>query len=254
VLQVSFELQDLEVVMTQVNGHHFRPEELISMRRLNRKTGEWSETEYPKVGGRLRIAHEQNDSISITTEIVQYDGQVAVVKAMCSTDKGSYSGIGMSSVERDAKIAPAILELAETRAIARALRFSGVGVEYCSAEEISHLEQDKHSSQPAVNDPFEQKDKAIYCPATPGNMQPVGGGGNGGNGGNGGADKGDNNNGRLSQKQHSFLLHLADDRGVSRKALDEMSKERFACVVSYPDYKKLYAYLPSTRIYSAHQP
>ena len=231
--------------MTQVNGHHFRPEELISMRRLNRKTGEWSETEYPKVGGRLRIAHEQNDSISITTEIVQYDGKVAVVKALSTTDKGSYSGIGMSSVERDAKIAPAILELAETRAIARALRFSGVGVEYCSAEEISHLEQDKHSSQPAVNDPFEQKNKAIYCPATPGNMQPVGGGGNGDNGGNGrgnnddnGANgtsstNGGNGNGRLSQKQHSFLLHLADDRGLSRKDLDEMSKERFACVVSY---------------------
>ena len=213
--------------MTQVNGHHFRPEEIVSMRRLNRKTGEWSETEYPKVGGRLRIAHEKNDSISITTEVIQYDGKVAVVKALCTTDKGSYSGIGMSSVERDAKIAPAILELAETRAIARSLRFSGVGVEYCSAEEVSHLEQEKHTSQPAVNGQFEQQDNAIYCPATPANMQPVGGGVDGANGGNG------NGNSRLSQKQHSFLLHLADDRGVSRKDLDEMSKERFACVVSY---------------------
>ena len=219
--------------MTQVNGHHFRPEEIISMRRLNRKTGEWSETEYPKVGGRLRIAHEQNDSISITSEVIQYDGQVAVVKAMCSTDKGSYSGIGMSSVERDAKIAPAILELAETRAIARSLRFSGVGVEFCSAEEISHLEQDKHSSPPVKNEPHEQPGKIIHHPHTATSNQPAGGNGSGNNGGNGGADNGGNNNGRLSQKQHSFLLHLADDRGVSRKDLDEMSKERFACVVSY---------------------
>lgn len=220
--------------MTQVNGHYFRPEEIISIRRHNRKTGEWSETEYPIVGGRLRIAHDQNDSISITTEVVQYDGKVAVVKAMCSTDKGSYSGIGMSSVERDAKIAPAILELAETRAIARALRFSGVGVEYCSAEEVSHLEQEKHSSPPVENGQFEQQDNAIYCPATPGSMQPVGGGSGGnGNGNNGGADNGGNNNGRLSQKQHSYLLKLADERNLSRKNLDDMSKERFACVISY---------------------
>ena len=118
------------------------------MRHYDKKNGQWIETDYPKVGGRLRIAHDQNDSISITTEIIKYDGQVAVVIASCTTDKGCYSGIGMASVERDAKIASAILELAETRAIARALRFSGIGVEYCSAEEISHLEQ-THSSTPA---------------------------------------------------------------------------------------------------------
>lgn len=216
--------------MQQVNGQTFRPEEIISMRRLNRKTGEWSETEYPKVGGRLRIAHEENGTLDISTDVVQYDGNIAVVKAMCATDKGSYSGIGMASLERDERIAPAILELAETRAIARALRFAGYGVEYCSAEEISHLEQEqeKHSYQPAVNDPFEQKDKAIYCPATPGNMEPVAGGNaRSNNGGNG------NGNGRLSQKQHSYLLSLADERGVSRKELDGMSRERYGCVVSY---------------------
>ena len=222
--------------MTQVNGHHFRPEEIISMRHYDKKNGRWSETEYPKVGGRLRIAHSQNNSISITTEVIQYDGKVAVVKASCTTDKGCYSGIGMSSVERDSKIAPAILELAETRAIARALRFSGIGVEYCSAEEISHLEQDKHSS-PVKNGHEEPQRPIVHHPYTHAPNQPAGGNGRGNNGGNGGngasTANGDNGNGRLSQKQHSFLLHLADDRGVSRKDLDEISKERFACVVSY---------------------
>jgi hypothetical protein len=53
--------------------------------------------------------------------------------------KGTFPGIGMASVERDHTIAPAILELAETRSIARFLRFAGYGVEYCSAEEISCL-------------------------------------------------------------------------------------------------------------------
>ena len=51
--------------------------------------------------------------------------------------KGNFPGLGMSSVDRDHSIAPAILELAETRAIARSLRFAGHGVEYCSAEEMS---------------------------------------------------------------------------------------------------------------------
>ncbi len=46
----------------------------------------------------------------------------------------------MASVQRDEKIAPAILELAETHSITRALRFAGFGMESCTAEEISHLE------------------------------------------------------------------------------------------------------------------
>ena len=57
--------------MKQVNGNTFRPEELISMRHYDKKNGQWIETDYPKVGGRLRIAHDQNDSISITTEIIK---------------------------------------------------------------------------------------------------------------------------------------------------------------------------------------
>ena len=67
-----------------------------------------------KVGGRLRLAHEDNDQLSINTEIIQYDQNVAVVKAVVETSKGSFSGIGMASLERDQRIAPAILELAET--------------------------------------------------------------------------------------------------------------------------------------------
>ena len=216
--------------MKQVNGNTFRPEELISMRYYDKKKGQWIETDYPKVGGRLRIAHEQNSSLDITTDIIQYDGSVAVVKALCVTEKGTYSGIGMASVERDAKIAPAILELAETRAIARALRFSGVGVEYCSAEEISHIEQ-PHSSTPAGKNEHRDvpQNTVIHQPLQqPAEHRPGNGVGRAPLPANG-----DNGNGRLSQKQHSYLLHLADSRGISRQQLDEMSRERFDCVVGY---------------------
>ncbi|MBV5317658.1 MAG: hypothetical protein JZU50_07595 [Desulfobulbaceae bacterium] len=158
--------------MQQVNGSEFKPEEILSLRHYNQKTGQWIESEFPKVGGRLRLAHLQNESFDISTEVFQYDGVVAVVKAVCTTTKGCFCGMGMASVERDAKIAPAILELAETRAIARALRFGGYGVEYCSAEEVSHLEQEGASSPPLRQDSFEpQRERAIYCPSTPGNMR-----------------------------------------------------------------------------------
>ncbi len=143
--------------MTPVNGNQFMPTELIAMRHYDKKSGEWRESEYPKVGGRLRLAHEHNGTLEISTEIIKYDGNVAIVKAHCTTDKGSYSGIGMAtSVERDGKIAPAILELAETRAIARSLRFAGYGIEYCSAEEVSHLDNENGrqlSSPPIENAP-----------------------------------------------------------------------------------------------------
>lgn len=42
-----------------------------------------------------------------------------------------------------------------------------------------------------------------------------------------------NGNGRLSQKQHSFLLTLADERGISRKDLNQMSLERYAVNVEF---------------------
>jgi hypothetical protein len=83
---------------------------------------------HPKIGGRLRVAHEQSQQISISTEIIKYDEDLAVVRAITTTMKGNLPGLGMASIERDHSIAPAILELAETRAIARSLRSARSGV------------------------------------------------------------------------------------------------------------------------------
>ena len=225
--------------MQQNNGSEFRPEEIITLRHFDKKSGQWVANEYPKVGGRLRLAHLHNDTLDINTEVFQYDGNLAVVKAVCTTNKGSYCGMGMASLERDAKIAPALLELAETRAIARALRFAGFGVEYCSAEEVSHLDQEKEMPEPREQPPAKEPEKAIYCPHTPGRPQPAGGGvytasyANGRTNGSGGQGGANNGNGRLTQKQHGLLLKLAEDRGMSRSQLDDMSRERFGCVLNF---------------------
>ena len=36
---------------------------------------------YPKIWGRLRLAYEENDQLSITTEIIKGDENLAVVRA-----------------------------------------------------------------------------------------------------------------------------------------------------------------------------
>ena len=83
---------------------------------------------YPKIGGRLRLAHEQNQQISITTEIIRYDENVAVVKSVTTTMKKNFPGFDTSSIDRDHSIAPAILELAETSAGGRPANASDPGL------------------------------------------------------------------------------------------------------------------------------
>lgn len=91
---------------------------------------------YPLVGGRLRLAHDENKSLSIETNVIQYNNESTVVQASIKIEKGTFTGLGNASVKRDRVLSNAILELAETRAIARALRFAGYGVEYTGFEEV----------------------------------------------------------------------------------------------------------------------
>jgi len=104
----------------QTNGNQFRDDEIIILEQL--RDGKMVKNIFPKIGGRLRLAHEENDQLSITTEIIKYDENVAVVKSVTTNMKESFPGIGKASMERDHSTAPAILELAETRAHARSSR------------------------------------------------------------------------------------------------------------------------------------
>ena len=121
---------------TNGNGQ-FLESELIH--RKVKVDNEWQTRTFPVVGGRLRLAHEQNDSLSLQTEMVNWDGEYAVFKCCAVTGKGQYIGYGTANSQRDAKLADSLVELAETRSIARALRFAGFGLEFCGAEEIAHI-------------------------------------------------------------------------------------------------------------------
>jgi len=108
-------------------NNQFRNDEIV---KVNNK-------DYPVVGGRLRLAHEANEkALSIETTVIKYENDIAVIQAKVTTEKGVFNGLGNATSQRDAKLKMAILELAETRAIARALRFAGYGVEYTGFEEV----------------------------------------------------------------------------------------------------------------------
>lgn len=121
---------------TNGNGQ-FLENELIH--RKVKVGDEWLTRTFPVVGGRLRILHENNDHLGIQTEIIRLDNDFVVVKAAVESQRGKFNGTGTASSQRDAKLADSLVELAETRAIARALRFGGIGVEYTGAEEVSHV-------------------------------------------------------------------------------------------------------------------
>ena len=160
-----------------------------------------------------------------------------MVVATPTTDKGSYNGVGMASVERDKKIAPAILELAESRAIARSLRFCGIGVEYCGAEEISHLSNGDNGD--AVRDRPSSKNKAPQSHSKPAlvssdtqtSQRP-----NSQN--NGRNDPSNSTGGRLSNKQLVYIMRLANERGLTKMELDAHCINVFGVAVNYLSKKE----------------
>ncbi len=115
----------------------FREDELVT--RKVKINGEWQTRTFPVVGGRLRLAHEENDALSLQTKLVRWDGQYAVFKCCAVTGKGQFVRYGTANGQRDSRLAKSLVELAETRSVARALRFAGFGLEFTGAEEVSHV-------------------------------------------------------------------------------------------------------------------
>jgi hypothetical protein len=217
----------------RTNGNQFRDDEITILYQL--RDGKLVKNIFPKIGGRLRLAHEENDQLSITTEIIKYDENLAVVRAITTTMKGNFPGLGMSSVDRDHSIAPAILELAESRAIARSLRFAGYGAEYCSAEEISHLGNGNSRAS------FTQEGNE---PSAPPKDAPKGGEGE--KPGNGG-----NEDARISNKQLNYIVNLGRNLNLNSKDLDQESLKAFGVKMAFLTTKQASAFIDSLKERSA---
>ncbi|MGO9571911.1 MAG: hypothetical protein ACLP5H_30675 [Desulfomonilaceae bacterium] len=143
-----------------MGANAFREDELVT--RKVKVGNEWQTRTFPVVGGRLRLVHESSPQVTIQTEIVRFDSDFVGIKAMVTTEKGVFHGTGTASAQRDAKLADSLVELAETRSIARALRFAGYGCEYTSAEEVSHVP----ASEPEQEGNGSRDRKSIFAEGT----------------------------------------------------------------------------------------
>jgi len=132
---------------------------------------------YPVVGGRLRLAHDENEKgLSIETAVIKYEDGIAVIQATVTTEKGRYNGLGNATVQRDARLKNAILELAETRAIARALRFAGYGVEYTGYEEVDYEPEKSQKSVEGNNQSEDKPTGELITKAQAGRIYAISGG------------------------------------------------------------------------------
>ncbi|MGI5839864.1 MAG: hypothetical protein ACOX8W_09420 [bacterium] len=95
--------------------------------------------DYVLFEGLLDLAHREGLR-RVETELVQAptseNGMLAIVRAQVETEKGIFSGIGDASPESvNRMMAPHTVRLAETRALARALRFA-VNIGMTTFEEL----------------------------------------------------------------------------------------------------------------------
>jgi hypothetical protein len=131
---------------TNANGQ-FREDEVVV--RRSKINGEWAENRYVKIGGKLRVLHQENEQVSIMTEILRLEPDYVVCRATVQTAKGTFSGIGVATLKMDSRIGDAIVSLSETRALARACRHAGYAMDSCGAEELAFAEMEPDREQAA---------------------------------------------------------------------------------------------------------
>ncbi len=119
---------------SNVNGQFREDEVVVLQSNIN---GQWVENRHVKVGGKLRVLHQENEKVSISTEVIKLEPDCAVIKATVQTAKGTFTGIGVATLNMDPRIGDAIVSLSETRAVARACRHAGYAMDACGAEEIA---------------------------------------------------------------------------------------------------------------------
>jgi hypothetical protein len=52
-----------EVMTTKPNGNQFREDEIVILTHWDKREEKWVKSIHPKIGGRLRLAHEDTHSI-----------------------------------------------------------------------------------------------------------------------------------------------------------------------------------------------
>ena len=73
--------------------------------------------EFPKIAGRLRLAHESSERIEVSSQILTDSDSRAVVKSIVKTDGGVFEGIGSANADEDKEFLGCLVELAQTRSL-----------------------------------------------------------------------------------------------------------------------------------------
>jgi len=98
--------------------------------------------EYFTVAERVENIHKDSKDkpLSIETEIVTYEGGLVVIKAIVTTDGGTFTGHAYEIETASGINKTSALENCETSAVGRALAFAGyAGAEIASANEVEQV-------------------------------------------------------------------------------------------------------------------
>ena len=98
--------------------------------------------EYVTVAERLEKLHREYDKIAIETEILRFDEEIVLVKAILTIDDKKFIGHAQEIIGSSQVNSTSALENAETSAVGRALAFAGLAVNgsIASADEIKKAE------------------------------------------------------------------------------------------------------------------
>ena len=98
--------------------------------------------EYITVAERLEKLHSEHEKVSIQTEVLRFDEEIVLVKAILSIDDKKFVGHAQEVIGSSEVNSTSALENAETSAVGRALAFAGLGVNgsIASADEIKKAE------------------------------------------------------------------------------------------------------------------
>lgn len=163
---------------------------------------------------RLNDAFDANWSFEIIDcEILNETGEV-LVQGKLSTNGVVKTQFGSSRITKAIESGEMVsladdLKAAATDALKKAATLLGVGLHlYAGAKQSDHNQPRSHNTQP-------QHER----------------GGNGGNGsGNG---QGNNGGGRISTKQHKYILNLIKDAGMTKSELNQHCTQMYGSVTDY---------------------
>ncbi len=98
--------------------------------------------EYVTVAERLEKLHCEHEKVGIQTEVLRFDDEIVLVKAILSIDDREFVGHAQEVIGSSEVNSTSALENAETSAVGRALAFAGLGVNgsIASADEIKKAE------------------------------------------------------------------------------------------------------------------